>query len=85
MNASSTVLTAFLRAVYLALITGALTGLGAYQQTNDGKASVIAGLIAGLTVLAGRGLGEGAYDATRQTNGDIKPGDVQPIGDGKAV
>lgn len=85
MNASSTVLTAFLRGFYLALIAGLTAGLTTLQTTNDNRAAVITGLLAGLAILGARGLGEGGYDASRQNAGDVKSSDVQPGNAGKAV
>lgn len=85
MNASSTVLTALLRGLYIALVTGLIAGLTTLQTTDDNRAAVITGLLAGLGALGVRGGIEGAVDASRQSAGDVKPGDVQSGNAGKAV
>ena len=76
MNTSSTWTTAFLRALYSAVIAGLLAGLGASQTGSSDRDAVIIGAIAALTVLSTRGLGEGLYDANRQASGDVRASDV---------
>ena len=84
MNAGSTITTAALRALYGAIIVGLLAGLTAMQTGQTDRDSIITGAIAALGVLITRGGFEGLYDAGRQNGGDVKPGDVQPVGKGNA-
>ena len=78
MNIGSTLGTAILRGLYLAIGTGLLSGLITYSTTDDAKAAIITGLITALGALGFRGGGEGMYDASRQKAGDVKASDVQP-------
>lgn len=76
MNLQSPISTAVLRGVYLAVITGAIAFLTAWQTTDELKGPVTVGLLAGLGTLTGRGLLEGGYDQRRQDHGSVKPSDV---------
>lgn len=84
MNLNGTFATALARGAYSAVLTGLLAFLTALQQGGDDRKAVIIGSIAGLTVLATRGGLEGLYDSARQTDGSVKPSDVQPDGKGVA-
>lgn len=85
LNANSTILTALLRGLYVAIVAGLVSGLTVLQTTDDNRAAVITGLLAGLGALTVRGGVEGIADANRQHDGEVKPGDVQAIGEGKAI
>lgn len=76
MNTSSTMTTALIRALYSAVIAGALAGLTASQQGSTDREAIIIGLIAALGILGTRGLAEGAYDANRNAHGDVRASDV---------
>lgn len=78
MLTESTLGTACLRALYSAIIASAVSSLTVYQTTNDTKASIITGSLAGLSILATRGGVEGAFDQNRQNVGNVWPSDVQP-------
>ena len=82
MNTSSTLTTAILRGLYVAVVTGLIAGLTAYQQTDQAKASIITGSLAFLGALGVRGAFEGMIDSARQANGNVSPSDVQPSGSG---
>jgi hypothetical protein len=56
---------AFVRAVLLAAITGALAFLFMWQSTTEIRELLIAALTPFFTVILGRGLGEGTYDTKR--------------------
>ena len=84
MNAGSTITTAALRALYGAIIVGLLAGLTAMQTGQSDREAILAGGIAALGYLSVRGGFEGLYDSGRQNGGDVKPGDVQPVGKGNA-
>jgi len=76
-NIGSTLGTAILRGIYMALGTGLLSGLTTYSTTDDEKAAIITGAITALIALGFRGGGEGLYDANRQRNDDVKASDVK--------
>lgn len=78
MNIGSTLGTAILRGLYLAIGTGTLTGLLVWATTDDLKPVLVAAGVSALTALGFRGGGEGMYDASRQKAGDVKASDVQP-------
>lgn len=59
---------AFIRAVMLAAITGALAFLMMWQTTTEIRELLIAALTPFFTVILGRGLGEGTYDTKRESN-----------------
>lgn len=84
MLTGSTFTTALLRALYSAIVSGAMAGLTAYQRTTKTSDAIVIGLLAALGVLAVRGVGEGAYDASRQSSGSVSSADVQPNPAGKA-
>lgn len=75
-NTTNPLTTAVIRALYAAILAGAVAGLTAYQTTEDGNAAVITGVLAGLGVLMARGAGEGLYDQHRQAVNDQRPSDV---------
>lgn len=85
LNAGSTVTTALLRGAYTAIVLGLIAGLTTLQTTDDTRAAVITGILAGLSALGVRAGVEGIADAKRQTNGDVKNGDVQRGDAGKAL
>jgi hypothetical protein len=62
--------------MYVALIAGAIAGLTASQQGLSEREAIVTGLLSSLGVLSARGLGEGAYDAKRQSFGDVRASDV---------
>jgi hypothetical protein len=76
MNASSPIGSAAVRALYSAVVAALIAGLTAYQTTDDQKAALLTGALAGLGVLSTRGLGEGLYDQHRDAAGAVKKGDV---------
>lgn len=76
MNTGTTLSTAILRSVYLAIGSGLLTALGVWATTDEWKPVVIAGGIAALTALGFRGGAEGVFDANRAARLDQKPSDV---------
>lgn len=61
--------TAATRALAGAFITGALSLLGIWSQTNDPKALAIAFLVPFLSTIGGRGVVEGAVDARKKRKG----------------
>lgn len=67
---------AFVRALVVGFFTALLTLLTSLQQNQSGKEAFLAAGIAWVTVILGRGFGEGAYDTSRQNSGNVKPGDV---------
>lgn len=76
MNSGGPQMTALIRAFYSAVIAGLLAGLTAAQSGSSDRDSVIIGLIAGLSILGTRGIGEGVYDSRRDNAGDVKASDV---------
>ncbi len=58
------------RALVGALITGALSCLGIWSQTNDPKALIIAFLVPFLVTIGGRFGVEGAVDAHKKRRGE---------------
>jgi len=76
MNLDSALGTAILRAVYAALIAGALTALTSAQTGAGNRDALLTGAIAALTVLAMRGGLEGIFDQHRAAINDQQPGDV---------
>jgi hypothetical protein len=76
-NTGSTFSTALLRGLYTAIVVGLIAALTVYQNGGylNEQEAVVTGLLA---ALGARGVVEGAYDATRQGAGDVKPSDVQP-------
>ena len=84
MNTNSTLTTALLRGLYVAVVAGAIAGLTVYQQTNNGHNAVITGLLSFLGALGVRGGLEGAVDSSRQSAGNVKASDVQTVGKGNA-
>ncbi len=76
MNTSSTMTTAMMRGVYIALGSGLTAGLVAMQQGVDDRGSLIIGLLSGLVALGFRGGGEGVYDTQRDNAGDVRGSDV---------
>lgn len=78
MNIGGQWTTAFLRALYVAVIAGLTAGLTASNQGLSDRDAIITGSLAALAVLGTRGLGEGAYDANRDAKGEVKASDVTP-------
>jgi hypothetical protein len=68
------------RALLIALISAASTGLTTWATTNDGKVVLIAVGTAFLAPFAARFGGEGAYDTRRAHTGTVQPGDVGTSG-----
>lgn len=58
---------ALTRALLVAVPTFALTTLVTFQQTMKWTPALVAGGIAGTTVLLGRGIGEGLVDTRKST------------------
>lgn len=84
LNKGGTFNTALWRGILLAVLLIVGIGLQQYVKTGSWIDTIEACVTAATIALGGRGVIEGAADASRQANGDVKPGDVQKIGDGKA-
>lgn len=81
MNTRTTLGTAILRGIYLALGTGGATFLVTWGATDNLKGASIAGGIAALSALGFRGGIEGKFDASRDQAGKVLSSDVgQPQG-----
>lgn len=76
--ANGTLGVAILRAIYSAVVAGAIAAIAAYQtggkDTND---AILVGVAAALSILATRGGIEGLSDRQRQITNDVTPADVQ--------
>jgi len=83
MNTNGTFSTALLRSVGLAVLGVLAVGWTVYIKTGDWQTSVAAGIAAATAAIAGRGVGEGAYDSKRQSAGNVSNSDVQPGAAGK--
>ncbi len=72
---------AFKRAVALGLLLGVQTFITSSQLGLSDRDALYAGISALITVLIGRGLGEGGYDTNRAASGNANPGDVPVASD----
>jgi hypothetical protein len=79
MNIGSTLGTAILRGIYMAVGAGLGAALPVYAvvDTPPWKPIIVAGVGAALVALGFRGGVEGLYDADRQRNDDVKASDVK--------
>lgn len=73
-------MTALMRGLFLAIITGVLAFLTAWERTDDLKAAAITGGVTACSAILARWGVEGGVDASRQRRGDIRPSDVQAFG-----
>lgn len=64
---------ALTRALLIGIPTFALTTLVSYQQTAKWTPALVAGGIAGFTVLVGRGVAEGLVDARKSALAKTSP------------
>lgn len=85
LNTGSTLGTAVLRGIYVAVVAGLIAGITTYQTTDDEKAAILTGALAFLGALGVRGGIEGIADTSRQEKGKVLTSDVQPDGAGKAT
>ncbi len=69
---------ALTRATPEAIAVALLAGLGVWQTTRSVEGAVLAFVVPLLTVVAGRGVVEGVYDAKRNTEGRVTEADVTP-------
>lgn len=76
MNVDSTFWTAVIRSLYWAVGSAAFVGLTTWAASDDPKVIIVASGTAFLSALGFRGGLEGAFDAKRQTNNNVKPSDV---------
>jgi hypothetical protein len=80
---SATLQSAFVRSIFLAIVSGLTTVLMTRQiEAGDGTPTsweecLVAGGIVALTTITARLGFEGGYDARRQTEGTVNPSDVQ--------
>lgn len=79
MNIGSTLGTAILRGIYMAIgaAAGAAVPVYAVVDTPPWKPVIVAAAGAALVALGFRAGGEGLYDAERQRNDDVKASDVK--------
>lgn len=79
MNIGSTLGTAILRGIYLAVGAGIGAALPVYAVIDapPWKPVIVAGVGAALVALGFRAGGEGLYDAQRQREDDVKASDVK--------
>jgi hypothetical protein len=75
---TATWLAAFVRALQNGAVQAGGAGFTAYQLTHNVNDSLIAAGAAFFIALGYRGVVEGARDASRQANGDVKASDVTP-------
>jgi hypothetical protein len=83
MNTNSTLTTALLRGLYVAVVVGLIAGLTVYQQSTDGRNAIITGALSFLGALGVRGGIEGTVDSARQASNNVSPSDVQATTAGK--
>jgi len=67
---------AIVRGLIIAFPIGVLTTLTTWSQSDDAKTLVIAGATSFLSTFLVRSGLEGSYDAKRQREDDVHPGDV---------
>jgi len=64
---------AFIRAAYIALGSGAAVALTTWATTDDAKTIIIATGTAVLSILFGRGAGEGVFDQRTKPDMNVRP------------
>ena len=67
---------ALVRALFSAVVAGALAAVAAYSQTQSFNAAIWAFVAAALGALGIRGAAEGVYDGHRAAKGLVHPSDV---------
>ncbi len=76
MTGGTPVITAWMRGAYQAIGQAALVALTTWATTDEPKTIIVAAGTAALLALGFRGLGEGAFDANRAANNDVRKSDV---------